>query len=299
MTVVSLLSLKGAPGVTTLSCLLAAVWPEPGPIAVVEADPSGGDLAARFGLTSTIGWSSLSAAVRRSGEATRLDPHLQRLPGGLPVLVSGSGGPFDAASGPESEVVRSAFSPNGDAGLAVVDLGRVPVGADAAPGWLELSDLSILVVRDDPSAALHVRARAAELLDRTGGALGVLLVGGVAFRCRELAEFAGLPPLGDVPFDPSSAAVASGRSASGRRLAHSRLLVAMRRAARVAATRVAATRVANIDGAVAGADVVVAPDAAMPAAPGADLGDSPIASNRGRGRRVATEPLDAVGEMAG
>jgi hypothetical protein len=294
MTVVSLLSLKGAPGVTTLSCLLAAVWPEPGPLAVVEADPSGGDLAARFGLTSTIGWSSLSAAVRRSGEATRLDPHLQRLPGGLPVLVSGSGGPFDAASGAESDVVRSAFSPNGDAGLAVVDLGRVPVGADAAPGWLELSDLSILVVRDDPSAALHVRARAAELLDRTGGALGVLLVGGVAFRCRELAEFAGLPPLGDVPFDPQSAAVASGRSSSGRRLARSHLLVAMRRAARLAATRLAGIEGADVD-----AGAVVAPDAAVPAAPGAELLQAPIAPSRGRGRQVASEPLDAVEEMAG
>ena len=294
MTVVSLLSLKGAPGVTTLSCLLAAVWPEPGPLVVVEADPSGGDLAARFGLTSTIGWSSLSAAVRRSGDATRLDPHLQRLPGGLPVLVSGSGGPFDAASGPESGVVRSAFGHDGDAGLAVVDLGRVPVGADATPGWLERSDLSILVVRDDPSAALHVRARAAELLDRTGGALGILVVGGVAFRCRELAEFAGLPPLGDVPFDPSTAAVASGRSASGRRLARSRLLVAMRRAARVAAIRVA-----GMDGADVDADAVVVPDAAVPAAPGTDLGKSPIASNPGRGRREASDPLDAVEEMAG
>jgi hypothetical protein len=159
---------------------------------------------------------------------------------------------------------------------------------------MECSDLSILVVRDDPSAALHVRARAAELLDRTGGALGVLLVGGVAFRCRELAEFAGLPPLGDVPFDPPSAAVASGRSASGRRLARSRLLVAMRRAARLAATRVAV-----IDGADVDAGTVVSPDAAVPVAPGADLLRSPMASSRGRGRRVAPDPQDAVQEMAG
>jgi len=300
MTVVSLLSLKGAPGVTTLSCLLAAEWPEPGALVVVEADPSGGDLAARFGLTSTVGWSSLAAAVRRSGEATRLDPHLQRLPGGLPVLVGGRGGPFDAAHGPESEVVLSAFGPTGDTGLAVVDLGRLPVGVDAAPGWLERSDLSILVVRDDPSAALHVRARAAELLDRTGGALGVVLVGGVAFRCRELAEFAGLPPLGDVPFDPPSAAVASGGSASGRRLARSRLLAAMRRVARSAATRVEGIDGADAD---AGAGVApgtgVAPEAAVPVAPGADLLHPPIASRRGRRGQVAPDPLDVVEEMAG
>ena len=80
-------SLKGSPGVTTLSCLLAATWPDPAPVVVVEADPAGGDLAARFGLSSTMGWSSLEAAVRRGGAASPLEPHLQQLPGGLAVLV--------------------------------------------------------------------------------------------------------------------------------------------------------------------------------------------------------------------
>ena len=88
MTLVGMLSLKGAPGVTTLSCLVATTWPEGGPLVVVEADPVGGDLAGRFGLSSALGWSSLSSAVRRSGRSTPLRPHLQYLPGGLPVLVS-------------------------------------------------------------------------------------------------------------------------------------------------------------------------------------------------------------------
>jgi len=88
MTLLSIFSIKGAPGVTTLACLLGAAWPEPGAVAVVEADPAGGDLAARFGLSVHRGWSSLISSTRRSEEAPSLDPHLQELPGGLPVLVA-------------------------------------------------------------------------------------------------------------------------------------------------------------------------------------------------------------------
>ena len=90
MTLVGMLSLKGAPGVTTLSGLVATTWPGGGSLFVVEADPAGGDLAGRFGLSSSLGWSSLSSAVRRSGRCHSWRPHLQYLPGGLPVLVSGS-----------------------------------------------------------------------------------------------------------------------------------------------------------------------------------------------------------------
>jgi len=229
MTVVSLLSLSGAPGVTTLACLLASTWAGPGPVAVVECDLSGGDLAARFGLTSTVGWPSLAAAVRRTGRSTPLDPHLQRLPGGLPVVVGAHGGAPVAADAPEAEVVRVGFGGDGGGGLAVVDLGRVSPGPGLADGWLVAGDCSVLVVRDDAAAAVRVRARAAELLELTEGRLGLVMVGGTAFRCHELAEFTGLVPLGDVPFDPQSAAVASGASGAGRRLERSRLLASARR----------------------------------------------------------------------
>ncbi len=229
MTLVPILSLSGAPGVTTLACLVASTWPVQGSVLVVECDPSGGDLAARFGLTSTVGWRSLAAAVRRTGTTTPLDPHLQGLPGGLPVLIGAEEGTSPAADGPEAQVVRA--GPGGDrgAGVVVVDLGRAPRDRTDTGGWLAAGDLSILVVRDDAAAALRVRDRATELLDRTDGRLGLVVVGGSTFRCRELAEFTGIAPLGDVAFDPESAAVASGASGAGRRLERSRLLASARR----------------------------------------------------------------------
>ena len=91
MRVVTFVSVKGAPGVTTLACLVAATWPDHRRVAVVEADPFGGDLAARFRLSTTLGWSSYLTASRRSEGEVPLSPHLQALPGGLDVLVRPDG----------------------------------------------------------------------------------------------------------------------------------------------------------------------------------------------------------------
>ena len=91
MTLVAFASVKGAPGVTTLACLVGATWPSHRRVMVAECDPSGSDLAARFGLSSKRGWSTWATAVRRSGTPVAIEPHLQQLPGGLDVLV-GSGG---------------------------------------------------------------------------------------------------------------------------------------------------------------------------------------------------------------
>ena len=60
---VAMVSVKGAPGVTTLAVGLATRWPR-GEAVVVEADPAGGDLSARFGLAHDPG---LAAMALRPG----------------------------------------------------------------------------------------------------------------------------------------------------------------------------------------------------------------------------------------
>ena len=91
MTIVGFASVKGAPGATTLACLVGAAWPEQHKVMVVEADPYGGDLAARFQLSSRDGWPSFNAAGRRGRTDMPIEAHLQQLPGGLDVLVGTSG----------------------------------------------------------------------------------------------------------------------------------------------------------------------------------------------------------------
>jgi len=257
MTLVAVLSVKGAPGVTTLSCLLATAWRGPGPVAVVEADPAGGDLAARFGLSAMLGQASLSAAVRRGGSDVRLEPHLQRLPGGLDVLVGGGPG-----EGPEPAVIE-AVARAWSGGLAVVDLGRV--AGSPAPAWLARCDHSLLLCAGDPAGALHVRTHAPGLLDATDGRLGVVVVGRGAHDSAEVGRFAGIRPAGDLPFDPAAAAVASGASGAGRRLERSGLLAAVRRLAGQLGPY------ASDEAAAPAADRDQVPDGPVPVRPGAGV----------------------------
>src|SRR5688572_10390884 len=65
-------SVRGAPGVTSWSLLLASAWPSPRTDRVVlEADADGGVLAARYGLGVEPGVAALVAAARRHDPRAR------------------------------------------------------------------------------------------------------------------------------------------------------------------------------------------------------------------------------------
>jgi len=236
MTLVSLCSLKGAPGVTTLACLLGAAWPGPGPIVLVEADPSGGDCAARFGLSARVGWTSLSAAARRSDEPVATRPHLQDLPGGLPVLVAARGDERRAATSVEGRALWSGVPalPGGrtddDDRLTIVDLGRLGRDDAVSDSWLAGADTALLVVRGDSASAVQARDRVARLDAVAGGRLGIVVVGG-GYSGHDLEEFTGIRVLARLPFDPAAAEVATGAAGSGRRLERSPLWAAVGRLA--------------------------------------------------------------------
>ncbi|MGW5053952.1 chromosome partitioning protein [Actinokineospora sp. NPDC004072] len=211
---VSVLSLKGSPGVTTFAVALAARWLAPARALVAEADPSGGDLAVRFSLPSTPGLVSLAAAARRGGEYDLVWRHSQQLPGGLPVIAA----PPDAD---QARAALSAFAPVPTSGIGVlratanqpgtvviVDCGRVDPGSPALP-----------IVRASDAVVLLSRAHADDLahLPRQLPTVGrwspnpVLLLVGEGYSTAEVARELGVPPLGRVPDDPSGAAVLCGR----------------------------------------------------------------------------------------
>jgi len=217
---VSVLSLKGSPGATTLAVALAARWPAPAHALVVEADPSGGDLGLRFSLSSTPGLVSLAAAARRGGEAELVWRHTQPLPGGLPVI----------AAPPDAEQARAALAalapdPGGGPGVlraaadrpgtvVVVDCGRVDPGSPA-----------LAIVRSADVVVLLSRAHADDLahLPRRLPAVGrwspnpVLVLVGQGYSSAEVARELGVAPLGRVPHDPNGAAVLCGRPNTARR----------------------------------------------------------------------------------
>ena len=83
MTTVALTSVRGAPGVTTTSLLLASVLEG---AVLVEADLTGGVVAVRYQLGREPGLTTLAAANPHDTEGWR--EHAQDA-GGVPVLVEG------------------------------------------------------------------------------------------------------------------------------------------------------------------------------------------------------------------
>jgi MinD-like ATPase involved in chromosome partitioning or flagellar assembly len=224
VTVITFASVKGAPGVTTMACLVGATWPGDRRVMVAECDPSGGDLAARFGLSSKRGWPTFATALRRSGANAAIEPHLQQLPGGLDVLVGlgGSDGP-DSLHAADELLVRTS---NRSEGMwdVLVDVGRLPAGDLPASGWLARSDAVVILLRNDATSLLHVRNRAREILAVCGDRAALAVVGDARYGNEDIAEFTGLPVVGIVPFDPVAASVAAGDQGSERRLSRSFLI---------------------------------------------------------------------------
>jgi len=163
VTVVAFASLKGAPGVTTTTCLVAATWPTDRRVVVVEADPAGGDLAARFSLSAARGWPTFLTAARRTaagagtGPSARVEPHLQSLPGGLQVLVGARASVSDPPEWSASAVVAGCADAGAGGMDVLVDLGRLHLPAPGPGSWLDLADLVAVTVSGDAASVLRLQ----------------------------------------------------------------------------------------------------------------------------------------------
>lgn len=220
---IALASLKSSPGVTTTALALAALWPGGQKVVAVEADPAGGDLAARFGINPVPGLVSLSAAARRDRRAQCVFEHAQALPGGLP-LVAAPAAPEQAASalellaGDGQGLWDNLARERGV--VAVVDCGRLDPGSHAHR-IVAAADIALLVVRPrldecDRLAksldALALRAQAS----RTE--LGLVLAGG-GFEREQVQESMRMRVWAALPHDRRGAAWLGGVVGKRRRLA--------------------------------------------------------------------------------
>ncbi|GLZ31983.1 hypothetical protein Lesp02_41710 [Lentzea sp. NBRC 105346] len=211
---VALCSLKGSPGVTTLALALAARWP--GSSIVVEADPAGGDLLARFRLPESPGLVSLAAA-RHSTDPSVLTQHSQVLPGGLRVVPA-------PVEGDQCRAALSALAfstPWRKPGTnVVIDFGRIDANLTALPHIRTVDALLVLVrPQDDELARVAVKLQA---IDRWTRRPGLVLVGD-GYSAREVSNGLGVPVVGRIPRDDKGALALSGRGSSRHGPARSRL----------------------------------------------------------------------------
>jgi MinD-like ATPase involved in chromosome partitioning or flagellar assembly len=195
-------SAKHAPGATTAALALAvAAGPLPASL-IVEADPDGGDLAARCELAVEPGLSSLAASGRH-GAPVDLADHVQPLPAG----------PFALLAPPSPGLTRSALAALGgrlaDAlgawpGAVVVDCGRWAPNGPAVP-LAAVADTLVVVLRPTVQGIEHVRTRLDDLHSAGAARLAAMLVGDRPYRPAEVAAALGIPVFGTLPFDTRGA----------------------------------------------------------------------------------------------
>lgn len=222
MTVIALASVKSSPGVTTSLLALAATWPDDRPLLLLEADPHGGDLAARTGLTTDPGLTSLAAAGRHALPDGELDRHTQRLPGGLPVVV----GPADAEQSTRAlqvlgERLAAALRHQSDRDV-VVDCGRLHPGSPAH-ALATSADRLVLVAQPQLDQLQHLRPLAARLTAADVRPV-LLLIGDRPYAADEVAAALEIPVIATLPHDPNSADLLNGRLTRTHRGSNSSLL---------------------------------------------------------------------------
>lgn len=221
-------------GVTTAVLAVAAAWPAEREVIVLELDPAGGDLAVRFGLPTEPGLVSLAAAARRELSPETLREHVQRLPGGLPVIVA----PTSAEQAQAAlRVLAERLEPvlRIDAGIDVLaDCGRLGPPSPAEP-VARRTAVTLLVARPTAAEVAHLRARV-DALRSARCHVGLLLIGDRPYGPDEVAAVLGVPVLGVLADDPQGARMLGGRASGPRALRRSSLITsAADVAARVAA----------------------------------------------------------------
>jgi MinD-like ATPase involved in chromosome partitioning or flagellar assembly len=223
-----LCSVKGAPGVTTAACALGAVWPQerPAPI-VVECDPAGGDLAARFGLEVTRGVVSLTVALEREHDVAApsdrnpLLEHAQQLRGGLQVVVAPTSPeemrvPLDRLAEDLSILAHAACDVIADCGR-LENWGareRTPIAR-----LIQRAGVVVMVARPTLEEVQHLHAWLPSLNALRVQVL-VLLSQRGPYSPEEIAAALDIPVIGTLPFDPAGAALLAGggRGTPGRGL---------------------------------------------------------------------------------
>ena len=200
MTTISLASVKHSPGVTTAAVALAAAYGD-GAV-VVEADPSGGDIAARCGVPSEPGLLTLAASGRHLGTILDLSPHAQRLPSGGRVVVSPVD-PDQATAAVATTAPRLSAALGAE--LTILDCGRMFASSAARPA-MRGADLVLMVLEPTVTAVEHLRARKRSLDRPILGRVAAVLVGDRPYRPSEVEHAIGIPVIGSVAVDPRGVA---------------------------------------------------------------------------------------------
>ena len=216
MKVVTLASVRGAPGVTTTSLLLASTFADG---LVVEADLDGGVFAIRYGLGREPGLTTFAAAGPDNGSGWRA--HAQGA-GGVPVLV-GPDAPSASAALWRTAGERITDQLVASDGVAVVDAGRLRTPSPIVAA----SDLLAILVHPVAEQLVALTHLVPVLPQAARGQAVVVLVGDGPYRRADVERSIGMRVAGELPDDQGAAEALRTGGASRARLSRSRLVRAV------------------------------------------------------------------------
>lgn len=206
MALITLVSAKGSPGVTTTAAALVAAAHDPevsrtGGL-LVELDPAGGDIELLVGART--GESSLLAAaadVRRTVPGEVLAGHAGEVRPGLRALVAPVAG---TVTGPVVEAVgaRVGVEIARVAGWVFTDAGRWS-RAQGSAGRVAGADVVGVVCRSTATSVAHARDLLTQL---PPGRAVLVLVGDEPYGPADVAEVVDVPVLGPLSWDPRGVA---------------------------------------------------------------------------------------------
>lgn len=199
MTVLAVCSAKGSPGATTLALALTLVLSERAPTVLVEADPSGGDLAALCGLPANPGLVSLAAAARH-GAQVDLVSHTATLPA-VGVAVIAPSDPAHAAAAVVGTAARLVELGSAAYEHVVIDCGRVTTDGVTGP-VLDRADAVLLVTRPTVAGVEQARVRLPLLPART---TTIVLVDDGPYSAADVESATGVLVTWVLPMDPRGA----------------------------------------------------------------------------------------------
>lgn len=213
---------------TTTTVALASAWPVAEDVIVVEADPSGGDLAAWLDMPAS---PSLSTVVTRvlDGSWPEVERHTRLADSGLRVIPAPprAGEAAQAVSESARSLVTTLATLRSP--VVIADTGHLPA-APATHPFVGSSAVTVLVHRQAAQSSRAAAVRLQRLADQIEAlatlpaAIVVAVVGAVPFGIDEIESFlrdsVGEQAVIGLPVDDLAAAVFGGRAGvSSRRLA--------------------------------------------------------------------------------
>lgn len=221
-------SAKGAPGATTLALGLATLWPRPDAV-LVECDPTGGDLWARFGHHPEPGLSTLAATAPWQGPI----PYAcrQRLGVGADAVLAIAGDGAAASVLTLADRAVEALRQASTAAAVILDVGRLDSRSPAL-ALVAAADHVLLLAAPTLAEQAQVGARLPWLTSALSGRLWLVRAGGGPHGTAELSHDLGIPVIGTVPRSHWCAGVLAGQL----HIPNWRRMVMARAIGRIAAT---------------------------------------------------------------